>query len=70
MGNVTASPPVTLIPLAEERPLENPGTFEEIHRKTKGIFGALQSDTQIVTLHELLSPQMSSHSLLMEPRSL
>ena len=52
MGNVTASPPVTLIPLAEERPLENPGTFEEIHRKTKGIlFGALQPDTQI-GLHE------------------
>ncbi len=45
MGNVIAAgppPPPPLPPalVAEERSLENPGTVEDLHKKTKGNFEA------------------------------
>ena len=46
MGNVMASgpppppPPLppTIVSPVDEKPLENPGTVEELHRKTKGCY--------------------------------
>ena len=53
MGNVMASgppppppPPPAPLVAAVEKPLENPGTVEELHKRTKGFFSSFVTIVQ------------------------
>ena len=72
MGNVIAAappvpPPLPTALVVEERTLRNPGTVEDLHKKTKGIFEALQLYIKEIYFRKNI-PIDVFQSILMEPR--